>query len=118
MATVVRAFPVLPGKEEAVREFARTIGGPRQKDTTEFYRRVGVCQESWHMQDTPQGPWVIVVTDCTRPPDQVARDYAASQHPFDRWFKDQVHELSGIHPDKTPLGPPTEPLYSWTADKT
>lgn len=34
-----------------------------------------------------------------------------SAHAFDRWFKDSIHALTGIHPDREPLGPPTELVF-------
>jgi hypothetical protein len=113
MASVVRAFPVLLGHEEAARQFAAAVAGPRQHEMRAFFRRMGVCCESWHLQHTPHGTWVIVVTELTCAPEASAQDYTASQDPFDRWFKDQVYQLSGINPDEAPLGPPTETLFSW-----
>jgi hypothetical protein len=57
--------------------------------------------------------WVIAVTELEDALEARARAYAASQHPFDRWFKDQVGAVCGINPDEEPLGPPTEPLFRW-----
>ena len=119
MAKVVRAFPVLPGKEKAAREFAAQLGGPRRQDATAFFNTFGVVSESWHWQQTPQGAFVIVVTELGAPPGiqmQVqAQAYASAQGIFERWFKDNVRELCGVDPDQQPLGPPTEPIFEWSA---
>jgi hypothetical protein len=110
MPLVVRAFPVLPGKEEELHQFVEQLRGPRYAEATEFYRSFGVTRETWHLQQTPTGPVVIGVTEVTEP-DARAQEYAQSQRPFDRWFKDQVHRLTGINPDVQPLGPPTEQIF-------
>ncbi len=62
MQLLVRAFPVLPGKEGQMREFAATVRTTRAAESADFYRRMGVARESWHLQDTPHGTWVIGVT--------------------------------------------------------
>ncbi len=107
MDLVVRAFPLVPGREEELRDFARELLERRQ-EAADFFRRYGVAHESWHLQTTPHGTWVIGVTQVADQPVAVAaREYAASERPFDRWFKDRIHRLSGINPDEQPLGPPT-----------
>ena len=115
MPFVVRAFPLLPGKEEELRQFVAECSGPRCAEAGEFYRSFAVAHESWHLQQTPNGALVIAVTELGEPAEETARKYAASERPFDRWFKDQVKRLSGIDPDKEPLGPPTEEVFSFTA---
>ena len=113
MAMIVRAFPVLPGKEQAAREFAHRVGGERKQETATFLQAFGVRRESWHLQETPQGIQIIVVTDVEDPPHERAQAYGASQGAYERWFKDNVRALSGVNPDVQPLGPPTETIFSW-----
>jgi hypothetical protein len=117
MAMVVRAFPVLPGKEPAARDFAHTLNSARRDDVGAFFSRYGVTRESWHLQQTAQGALIIVVTELGASPGlQVhvqAQAYASAQHSFDRWFKDSVRDLCGINPDEQPLGPPTETIFDW-----
>jgi len=112
MPLMVRAFPVLAGKEKDVREFSSQLAAARAAEASEFYRRLGVAHESWHLQQTAAGPLVIVVTELSEV-EANARAYAASQLPFDRWFKDQVHSLTGVSPDQDPLGPPTAQIFDW-----
>lgn len=115
MPLVVRAFPLLPGKEEDLRQLVAELSGPRRAEADEFYRSFAVAHESWHLQQTPQGALVIGVTEIGEPVEEKAQSYAASSRPFDRWFKDQVKRLTGIDPDSEPLGPPTEEVFSFTA---
>jgi hypothetical protein len=57
---------------------------------------------------------VIGVTEAPRLR-KAARRYAASADETDVWFKRKVLELSGIDPDREPLGPPTETVFDWSA---
>ena len=51
----------------------------------------------------------------TNDPERAARTYAESKDPFDLWFKQRVIELSGIDPNRTPLGPPSEQIFDFIA---
>lgn len=115
MPFVVRAFPLLPGREEELHRVVAELSGPRRAEADEFYRSFGVVHESWHLQQTPHGALVIGVTEIGGEVEATAQRYAASSRPFDRWFKDQVKRLTGIDPDSEPLGPPTEEVFSFTA---
>ncbi|HVT58396.1 MAG TPA: hypothetical protein VHR45_08345 [Thermoanaerobaculia bacterium] len=112
MPLVVRAFPLLAGKEQDLRDFARQVAVGRSAEAAEFYRGFGVARESWHLQQSVAGPLVIAVTDL-KEIDETARAYATSERSFDRWFKDQVQRLTGVSPDQDPLGPPTEQIFEW-----
>lgn len=111
MPLVVRAFPVLPGKEEEIRRFAADMAGPRRREAEQFFKSFGIVRESWHFQETPHGPMVIAVTDLEEEPGVKAQEYAESGRPFDRWFKDQVRNLTGIDPGVQPLGPASEVIF-------
>jgi hypothetical protein len=116
MSLVVRAFPLAPGKEAELESFAEELRTRRAAEAADFYRRFGVSRESWHLQRTPHGTWVIGVTEIVERPVAVAAEqYAHSEEPFDRWFKDRVHALTGINPDEQPLGPPTVCLFDTAA---
>jgi hypothetical protein len=115
MPFVVRAFPLLPGKEEELRQMLAELSGPRCAEAAEFYGSFSVTHESVHLQQTPNGALVIAVTELGDPVEETARAYAASQRPFDRWFKDCIKRITGIDPDTQPLGPPTEEVFSFTA---
>lgn len=112
MPFVVRAFPVLPHRVGDLREFARQMTNDRAAEGADFYRRFGVSHESWHLQLTESGPLVIAVTEVADV-ETTATTYAASQQAFDRWFKDQVLHLTGVSPDRDPLGPPTEQIFEF-----
>ena len=112
MAMIVRAFPVLPGKEDAALDFARAVAA-RKQETTSFLQSFGVRRETWHLQRVDGRTLVIVVTDVENPPLDNARAYAVSQGQYEKWFKDNIRTLCGVDPDAQPLGPPTETIFEW-----
>lgn len=112
MPYVVRAFPLVK-TAEAIRDFAAELLGARRADADEFYGHYGVEHESWHLQETPHGTWVIAVT-LVDDPDGAASRYAGASQEFHAWFKDRVLDLTGIDPNVTPLGPPTTQMFSWS----
>ncbi|WP_434425711.1 hypothetical protein [Nannocystis pusilla] len=111
MSYAVRAFPLRRPVGELM-AFVAALRGSRRAEAEAAYRRYGVLLDTWHIQDTPFGPWVLVVTridDCAD-----IEAYAASSDEFEVWFKSTVLALSGSDPNKAPLGPPTTELYTWT----
>lgn len=111
MELIVRAFPILRGKEAELDILLERLR-KRGEEARDFYERFHVARETWHRQETEHGSWIIGVTqiDGASVPN-VARDYSESAHEFDRWFKDAIHSVTGIHPDREPLGPPTELVF-------
>ena len=114
MPLIVRAYPLRASVEE-VKAFGAALA-VRQAETDEFYRQFGVSHESWHVQQTPDGPWLISVTKLENPTEAAPR-YAESSSNFDSWFKREVLRLSGVNPDKEPLGPPTTQVFSWSDER-
>jgi hypothetical protein len=113
MPMIVRAFTVLPGKEDDALAFARECGDIRKEQTASFMQSYGVRRESWHLQRAPHGTFVIVVTDVEEPPLDKALAYGVAQGGYERWFKDNIKAVCGVDPDTQPLGPPTETIFSF-----
>ena len=111
MPHVVRAFP-LRGSVADLQAFAQALAGPRAGDAGRFYRHYGVERESWHLQFTDHGPWVIAVTELADPTEAAPR-YADANEAFHLWFKSQVEKLTGVDPNIAPLGPPTKEVFVW-----
>lgn len=109
MDYVVRAYPLQDGKLDALVSFAQECEA-RQEETDAFYRRYGVRHESWHIQHSERGTWVIAIA-ILEDAGGAAPRFAASQEPFDAWFKAQVLELSGVDANRDPLGPPTFEVF-------
>jgi hypothetical protein len=105
---IVRAYP-LPDRSG----LERFIDELREKgrETRGFYHRHGV-EEAWFLQQTDDGEIVIAVL-ATDDPERVARTFGESTEPFDLWFKQRVIEVSGVDPNRTPLGPPSEQIFDF-----
>lgn len=111
---VVRAMPLLPGREQAFRELVAEMKR-RRKQTREFYGRYGVVRESWHLQRTPDGGCLVIgVTEAPRVR-AAAKRYGASTDETDAWLKGRIRELTGVDLDAQPLGPPSETVFDWSA---
>lgn len=111
MSTLVRAFPLKQPVEE-LETFVKSLRSERKEGAANFYRGYGVSMETWHIQETPMGPWVICVTVIDNVVESAER-YAKSTGDFDVWFKESVRSLSEVNPDEQPLGPPTREIFAW-----
>jgi len=105
---VVRAYPL--HSREALATFVSELQ-ERPAELRGFYDRHGV-EESWFVQEIGDGPMAIAVAS-TDDPARAARTYAESAEPFDLWFKQRVIEVSGVDPNVTPLGPPSEQMFDF-----
>lgn len=114
MAFLVRAFPLRESLDE-FNAFVSALRGPRQAEASAFYSQHGIEHESWHLQHTEHGPWVIVVTLVGNLPES-AQKYARATDEFASWFKGQVMTLSGVDPSVAPLGPPTTEVFRWSGN--
>ena len=107
------AFPVLPGKEQAAREFGQACMGPRRAECSAYLKRVGITKETWHLQKTPMGSFVLVSFEA---PD-IMKSFeilAKSTEPFDVWFKQQALQVSGVDLSKSMDGPMPEEIFNMT----
>ena len=113
MAVFNAAFPVLPGKSEQARAFAKEVMGPRRREFDESQARFGATKESWTLQSTPDGDFVLVYFEA---PD-IEKGFATlgeSKEPFDVWFRQQVQEINGVDLAGPPEGPLPELVLDWT----
>lgn len=111
MALIVRAFPLKRSTEELNR-FIAALQTERAADARAFYDDYGVAYESWHLQKTDHGAWIIAIS-VVDDPQRSAPRYAKATEPYAAWFKEQVLQLSGIDPATAPLGPDTQQVYEW-----
>ena len=49
------AFPVLPGKLDAPRSYAKETIGPQRSGFEEWQKRGGATRETWSLQENPDG---------------------------------------------------------------
>jgi len=103
-------IPILPGKTGAAYAFADALNTTRRAEMDKT--QVTVTKESWFIQETPGGDFIIVYYHA---PDggKVHEALAASKEPFDVWFKDQVMEVTGVDCNQPMTSLPKQVL-SWS----
>ena len=104
------AMPVLPGKAEVARRFVTEVLGPRRSDWDDLQRRQGVTRESYFLQHDPAGDLFIVTGEGTFTP--ISEWLDPDGIPFDRWFADQIREITGLEVRELGDEPP-EHLGDW-----
>ena len=97
-------FPVLPGKEQELIEFASVLTHDRRAEFDASQQTV--TKESWYLQRTSQGT-VCIVHVLANDPMAVFQGLAHSQDPFDVWFRERVMATTGVDlrnpPSELPL---------------
>lgn len=102
--------PLLPGKKDAAIAFANTMTTERLAEFNQA--QVTVTKESWFLQETPMGDFLIVYYHSPDPA-KVHAALAVSQEPFDVWFRAQILDLTGID-ISTPLGDLPRQILAWS----
>ena len=108
----VLAVPILPGKVEAWRRLCQEIEGRRHEQYEDSRQGLGVAREAVWLVRTPRSDFAIVYLDAEEPEHLLSR-LSVSDHPFDRWFKEQLHEICGLDLTAASLGPTMELVYDW-----
>lgn len=105
------AAPVQSGKTEQARQFAREAYSTRQAEMAESRSAKGLTREQVFVNHTPAGDVVVVYLEGADPVDG-NRQFAASNAPFDRWFKDQCKEIFPAFINFDQPVPANEELFS------
>ena len=95
------AFPILSGKTEDARAFQRELDTTRKAayDTSE--RRIGITREYWFIASLPTGDQLIVYME-SEDFGRALGLFAASRDEFDRWFKQQLADVTGVDLNNPP----------------
>ncbi len=112
--TLLIAWPILPGKEEAWRRFAQEIQEIHAGDYEESRKRLGIRRESTHLSLASHILLVIVSIEADDP-EQILPQMVASEYPFDEWFRRQMLELHGIDMALSTSIPTAELVWNWNA---
>jgi hypothetical protein len=114
MKSVAVVFPILPGQADAFKKFRVEVKA-RSKELAESRRKKNVSREAVWMQKTPMGDFGIVLIegDDALKSNQM---FAASNDPYDVWFKKQLAPITGL--DWNQPVPPVEIIYDYRAGAT
>ena len=111
MGSLAVAFPILPGKVEVGRRFATELLGPRQRELADYCQRIGLTRELWFIQESPQGSMVLVYLEGPDPARSM-KEWSASDHPFDQWWKQTAGAICGVDFNQPPPALP-EQILEW-----
>jgi hypothetical protein len=113
MAVFNGAFPILAGHEQGARDFAAACMGERRKAFEAQLARGGLTRETWALQETPMGSFMLVWFEC---PDieKTFTELATSGDEFTIWFRGQVKDMTGFDLGAPPEGPPPDVLVDCT----
>jgi hypothetical protein len=105
------AAPLQPGQADAARRFAREAYATRRAEMTESRTGFGLVREEVFLNQTPAGDVVAVYLEGDDPVD-ANRQFAASNAPFDRWFKEQCKGIFPAFVDFDQPVPRNEEIFS------
>jgi hypothetical protein len=114
--TALIIAPILPGKAEAWRRFMQEMGGARHAEYEASRRRLGIQAEWAWISETRRRTIGIIIIEADHL-EQALADLATSDHPFDRWFREQLLTLQGV--DLTRPDPALLPdlVFAWQSDE-
>jgi Family of unknown function (DUF6176) len=108
---VAFAAPLQPGQADAARRFAHEAYTTRRAEMTESRAAKGLTREAVFLNQTPAGDMVVVYLEGGDPVEG-NRQFAASNTPFDRWFKDRCKEIFPAFVDFDRPVPANEEIFS------
>ena len=103
MAMFAMAFPILPGKTDAWREFIKDLGTTRKAEFEASRQAQGVRERTF-LQPTPMGDFVVVTLEGEEPA-HAFMAFAQGTDAFTTWFKENVANLHGVDLSAPPTGP-------------
>ena len=106
---MVLEFPVLAGKRDQLRSFARKLEGEKRLEFEASQRGFGISKEGWFLREDADGDTVVVYVEA----EDVAKALGAlvqSKEPVDLWLKQEVAEITGIDFNNPPRATPFQPI--------
>jgi len=96
MPGIVLTLPIIAGKVEAWRRFCQEMSGSRRKMYEASRRRLGITRERLALVETAFGSAAVATLEA-RDVGQALGQLITSALPFDRWYREQIHELHGFN---------------------
>jgi hypothetical protein len=115
MGTYAFAAPILPGKTEEFKAFAKQMVGEKKVEHAASRKRAGITREMVFLQKTPLGDFAVVVMESPGDASRAMDKIFASQDPFDRWFLQRIGEIHGVTRERMASGTPNSLVLEWRA---
>lgn len=106
------AIPLRPEKVEEWRAWTRELNTTRRAEFDDFNRRMRLTAHRAWLLRAADGPMVVVVHDGPGA-DEFLVALSASDHPFDRWFRERISEYHGLDFSRPPEGAAPETAIDW-----
>ncbi|WP_231391898.1 hypothetical protein [Arthrobacter sp. 35W] len=100
---------------DAWKAFTAEVNGPRRPDHARSRARLGVTREVASLVQTPGGDFVAVFQEA----EDIAKAFellAASDDPYDVWFRQGLLEIHGLTSEQLASPPPAELVVDFRAD--
>ena len=104
-------FPIAKGKEDAARKFAADTVGARKADFAGQQARANITRETWAMQETPMGSFMLVWFEGDV--EKVFAELATDDSDYTVWFRAQVLDVTGVDLAAPAEGPLPDVLVDW-----
>jgi len=101
--------PVVKGKEEAWKSWAKNLNGEMKKDFDDLNKRHGLTRHDVWAVETPNGLMAAVLHEGPGA-DSFMQAVAASDHAFDVSMKESIESFHGMNLSAPPPGPMPEKL--------
>ena len=96
MPAITFVAPILPNKEEEWRRFVQEVTEERLQEYEGLRQRIGIRNESVWLAHTKNGDETAMVYAEAKNPERIALALAASEEPFDLWFKERLLEYHSL----------------------
>ena len=106
-------FPVLEGKEDAARSFAKETAGPRRDQFGTHLARSNVTRETWSLLTTPMGSFINVWFEGDV--ESAFSDLATNDDEYIVWFRSAVMDVTGVDMTQPDDSTPPEVIVDWKA---
>lgn len=90
------SVPIVAGRENDFRRFIEELTSTRQDEFRDFNSRYGLSVHRTWLESSPNGSYMAVVQLEGPGADTFLEKFPKSDHPFDRWFLEQVSSIHGI----------------------
>ena len=107
------AWEVPADQEEPWRRFLQELSGSRYEEYAESRRRLGVSDESVGLAPKHSGGGVALVFLGAEDSERALRELAASDTPFDSWYRKEMRRLFGCDFERLPRIAGGELLFAW-----
>jgi len=114
MTVFAAMFPILPGKTERVKEIGAGLSGEHAAGFDASQQQLNVPVESWHLQPTPMGDFLLVYLEAEDPL-LMFQNFAQASDSASRFLKDGIKECTGVDLDQAMPALPSTPILDYRA---